>query len=565
MKHKSAFVSFLILLSVTMLNACRPADDFNQKVTKNRGSIKGKVEADVERKVDRERKNDIENKSLEVSKPSYMIYYGVLDESIIETAKQYGVCILHPKMGNITREQVQEIQESGTLVLGYISIGEDLRTAGMTPEEMLEDKRFTADGTGPRVDPRPADAAELDHIDILGKESPGGTGYASYYLDDNDFDGKPDINVNFNCAFTNIGDPAWFEELDKMTMDGIDKIPGIREILTDEYGRGLGCDGLFLDTIDTCAPNYYTDDSDSYKTRFEWTAPGVASFMKHLKEAYPDKLILQNRGIFFYNPQLPHYKYAPRAYVDYLMFESYMLDSNTTSLFNENFYADNKYNYAPKLIAEAARPDGFKILSLGYAEGPEEYRLKDTLLGKSTVGLDILMEDMNQAQNNAGFMHYITDGGVTLVNDFVITHEEKEDDSPPVWSSVYNDSTTYPYQEPKPRVGIGQAEPIPNGMIVRWDVALDKNDVIYTLYYQNKPFDFENDPDLKEAKALELVPEVGEGYINGAGADIYPYQTAIEELNAGETYYFLIRAKDDSENQNEEKNTVVKEGVPLEG
>jgi len=35
--------------------------------------------------------------------------------------------------------------------LGYISIGEDLRTLGITSEQMLKDKRFKGDGTGPRV------------------------------------------------------------------------------------------------------------------------------------------------------------------------------------------------------------------------------------------------------------------------------------------------------------------------------------------------------------------------------------------------------------------------------
>ena len=151
------------------------------------------------------------------TKQSYMIYYGVLNDDIIEEAKQYEIVILHPKMGNVTREQVQEIRASGTKVLGYIAIGEDLRTANMTPEEMLDDPRFTGDGTGPRVDPRPEGTESLDGVDPMGNPSPAGTGYASYYLDDNNHDGKPDINPVFNCAFTNIGDPAWFEVLDNIS------------------------------------------------------------------------------------------------------------------------------------------------------------------------------------------------------------------------------------------------------------------------------------------------------------------------------------------------------------
>lgn len=495
-------------------------------------------------------------------KSSYMIYYGALNQSIINEAKQYEVVILHPKMGNITRDQIQQIRASGTIVLGYIAIGEDLRTAGMTPEQMLADSRFTGDGSGPRVDPRPAGTTSLDGIDLKGKASPGGSGYASYFLDDNNFDGKPDINPIFNCAFTNIGDPTWFDALDQMTIDGNDRIPGIREILTDDYGRGLGCDGLFLDTIDTCAPNIYTDDNSPNKTKFEWTAAGVRDFTKRLKEKYPDKLVLQNRGIFFYNPQLPHYKYNPREYVDYVMYESYHLDSNSTVLFYEGYSADNRYNYMPRLAAEAARPDGFQVLSLGYAEGPEEYHLKETLLGTSEVGLDVLMEDMNLAQEEAGFMHYITDGGVVLVNDFVINHESKEDVTAPTWGNTYNPSTAWPPEAPTPRVGIQQVVPVNSGVIVRWDVALDRNHVDYVLYYQTKPFDFKKDPNLENSESMILVPEVGEGYENGVGPKVYPYQATIDGLESGKTYYFLIRARDNSENQNEETNTVTLKGVP---
>ena len=50
-----------------------------------------------------------------------------------------------------------------------------------------------------------------------------------------------------------------------------------------------------------------------------------------------------------------------------------------------------------------------------------------TAKGDSTAGLEILTEDMNVAQEEAGLMHYITDGGVVLVNDFVIKHENKDD------------------------------------------------------------------------------------------------------------------------------------------
>lgn len=487
-------------------------------------------------------------------KRSYMVYYGVLNEDIINTMKEYEVVIIHPKQGNVTREQVQEIRRSGTIVLGYISIGEDLRTNGLTPEEMLEDSRFTGDGTGPRVDARDPGETRFNTEDSMGKPSPAGTGYASYYLDDNDYDGKPDINVNFKCAFTNIGNAEWFEVLDSMRMDGIDQTPGIREILSDNYGRALGCDGLFLDTIDTCAPNAFTADTDSFRTRYEWTAPGLLEFCKRLKDKYPDKYVLQNRGLFFFNPTLPAFEFNPRHYIDFLLFESYMLDSNTYTTYTESYHLDNRYNYVPKIMAEANRTDGFRVLSLGYAEGPPEYELLGTLMGYSTVGADILMEDIYQAEDKAGFTHYITDGAVVVVNDYVITHQNYDDTEPPEWTSVYNSSTAWPPEAPQARVGIQKATAIDGGVKVSWDVALDKNHVDYTLYYQTTPFDFKNDPDLTSAEKYELTAEVGDGYLDNFGPDVLPNQCEVTGLIPGKTYYLVIRACDTF--GNEEKNEV---------
>lgn len=496
----------------------------------------------------------------DILQPSYMIYYGELNDSIIEQAGEYDIVILHPKAGNITREQVKEIQASGTRVMGYLSVGEDLRTSGMTTEQMLNDERFTGDGTGPRIDARKPENGNLENTRPEGMASPSGTGYASYYLDDNDHDGKPDLSPQFGCAYTNIGDSAWYEVLENMTMDGVDGVPGIREILSYDYGRGLGCDGIFLDKIDICAPNIFTDASDPNRTRFEWTAPGVIRFMERLKRGYPNKYIVQNRGLFFYNYTFPHFTYSPGQYVDFLMYGSYMLDSNTADLYDEADFLNHKNVYAPKIIAEANRPNGFKVLSLGYAEGPPKYQLKKSLTGNTDRGKDILMEDMEQAQNEAGFSHYITDGALLLINDFVLDHKEEADTLPPVWNSVHNQS---PDEDPLSRIGVGQTEPVRKGMILRWDVAVDRSGVDYTLYYQKEPFDFDADPNLEGAQKAKLIPEAGEGYVYGAGPDTWPYQATLRGLDPEETYYFVIRAKDRSAKGNEEKNTVVMSGVPL--
>ena len=53
----------------------------------------------------------------------------------------------------------------------------------------------------------------------------------------------------------------------------------------------------------------------------------------------------------------------------------------------------------------------------------------------------------------------------------------------------------------------------------------------------------------EERKITEFILNLGE--------------LTLDKLDAGETYYFVIRARDLSQSGHEEKNTVVLEGVPL--
>jgi hypothetical protein len=100
-------------------------------------------------------------------------------------------------------------------------------------------------------------------------------------------------------------------------------------------------------------------------------------------------------------------------------------------------------------------------------------------------------------------------------------------------------------------------------LTVRWDVALDMYPVRYALYYQTRPFDFAADPDLRSATRVVLTPEVGDGYAQGPGPDRYPFQATISGLAPGQTYYLVLRAFDTSPAGHEEKNQVVRTGVPL--
>jgi len=510
----------------------------------------------------------------------YVVNYGAWSSGAVDVAHRHQLAIVNPSRADLHRQDVAAIQAGAdpndpaddVLVLCYVSVGEDLRTANLSDDQVRADARFRGDRSGPRVDPRGPSAAgmSLAGIDPRGKASNGGTGFASYYLDDNSMmdsanhvgDGFPDRNPLFGSLFVNAGDPAWYDVVDGMKMDSADALVGLREALTSDYGRGLACDGVFLDTIDTAAPDSYTNPASANQTEFEWTAPGFGAFIRKVHASYPDKLILQNRGLFFFDPRHAAYAYNARGAIDFVLFESYRLDSNDWELWNPTFYADNQFNIAPKLMAEANRPDGFRVLSLGYAEGPADEMSPMTLVGQSTAGVADLLEDIRVTQQLAGFRHYLTNAKVDLVNDFVLTHADFEDHDPPQWTSTYNDHQTLPAVAPTPRVGIQQAVASGGSVTVRWDVALDENRVQYVLYAQPQPFDFAGDPTLSAATRTVLTPTVPDAYVAGVGPDSYPYEATLSSFPSGQTQYLLILAADLSPNANEETNTVVLSVTP---
>lgn len=512
---------------------------------------------------------------------TFMIHYDRLTPAVVAVAKSYELVILDPFMADLSRAKVADIQrginpaEPGddVLVLCYVSIGEDRRTAWYSDSELANNPLFRGDRSGPRVDPRgPAGSGgSLQGIDPRGIASPAGTGYASYYLDDNDVlrngvgDGRPDRNTWFGGAFVNMGDPLWYEVVNRMTIDGPDRLAGLAEALTTSHGRGIGCDGVFLDTLDTAAPNHFTDLGSANPSQFEWTAPGAGAFLRRLRADYPDKLVVQNRGLFFFDPRHWQFEFTTGAYVDYVLFESFRLDSSSAHEFYPFFHADNRYNLAPKLMAEANRGRGFQVLSLGYAEGPPDLMRVETLTGQSTIGLASLLEDIRVAQTVTGFRHYLSNGSINWTNTFVRDHSSLDDAVPPVWTSTYNGNNRgypVPPDPPTPRVGIQEITAGPRRLTVRWDVALDLHRVRYAAYIQDHPFDFAADPMLARAVRQVLTPRMGRGYFEGVGPGLFPYEADLTGLAAGRTYHVVIRAFDESSRRNEERNQRVLFSTP---
>jgi hypothetical protein len=513
----------------------------------------------------------------------YMIHYGGLSTSTSTLIKAHQLVVLDPRSAALTRSAVAGLQQGqdaadpadDVIVLCYVSIGEDIRTANRTDAQLLADPRFVGNGTGPRVDPRGPGASgqPLTGLDPLGLPSDGGDGYASFYLDDNDVyrdgvgDGHPDRNANFGGAFVNAGDPAWYAAVRGMRLDSPDGVAGLDEILTTTAGRGLGCDGVFLDTLDTAAPNAFTDASSTNLSQFEWTANGFRLFIQHLRGDFPGKVILQNRGLFFFDPRHRQYALNAGPWIDFVLFESFRLDSSSAHEFHPYYYPDNRYNVAPKLMAEANRGAGFRVLSLGYAEGPSATMSELTLVGQSTLGLASLLEDIRVAQDETGFRHYLANSSLTRANRFVLDHGSPLDLAPPVWTSTWNDHNAgWPDMPaaPTPRPGVREVVPRAGGLTVRWDVALDLHRVHYVAYVQDHPFDLAGDPGLTGAARRPLVPRVGSGYGNpGVGPTRFAHEADLLGLTPGVAYHVIIRAVDDAAAANEDGNQRVMSGVPL--
>jgi hypothetical protein len=486
----------------------------------------------------------------------YLIHFGTLDARKIATAQAHDLVILYAGEPTVTRAAVAEIQDGvdpadprdDCIVLGYLNVGEDDRTIGLSDAQLLADARFVRDGTGPRVDPRGPNAGGLSlaGIDLRGLPS-ARAGYAPFYLDDNSVeahgigDGLPDRNGVTGACYVNAGHPEWFATVHDM-LASQQGIAGIAEMLTTAAGKALGCDGLYLDNIDTCAPNAFTGPGDPDHATFEWTAPGVTAFTGELRRRYPKQVILQNRGLFFFDPRYAHYAFTTGPLIDYLKIESYRLDRDTAREFDPYVFADNKHNLMPRLQAEAQRFT-FQILSLGYAEGPGiSY---DTLLGTSTAGRDTLLADVREAEA-AGFRHYLTTNAGDVMNSFARDHGTTNDTSPPAWSSTFNAyGAMNPPGPPVPRVGIQQVQTAPGELTIRWDVAIDQNPVTYHLYYSTQPIRFDRDGFPKSTSYQELYPaRVSASYAAGPGANAYPFEATNTGLLRNTTYYFCLFARD---------------------
>jgi len=472
--------------------------------------------------------------SLNTAAP-YLIYYGNWNAGQVNYARtNYHLVILHPA-SNITSNQIAAIKRgrdniAGTaddvLVLAYLSIGEDDRTGAP----------FAGDEQGPRVDPRASDSDPLSGItNALGLPSAGGTNYASYYLNSrSNQTGKPDEDAAWGSYYVNAGAPAWWSVLKNMTKATSGQA-GLDEILSTNVGSAFNCDGLFLDTIDTAAPN-------TWGTAYEWTAPGMQGLIQRIHTNYPGKLLMGNRGLFFYDPNLKTYPYNIRAFVDMVMFESYYSDSSTNNV--SPSFPDNKYDFAPKLNAEAGRPDGFNIFVVDYDHTPPQPQA-------------IVNQDYVECMGIQGWPLYRTNPSLdeSLNTNSAVWLATNVDTQAPVWDSTAAQGPT----PPAPRVGVQEVVAGDRSATVYWDVARDQTGPVrYNIYCSAGGSMYF----ATATKLTHVSPGIPANYSLGTGPGSYPYSCTVTGLQNGLTYAFAVRAEDSSSPSHEDTNTVSIAVVP---
>ncbi len=284
---------------------------------------------------------------------NYQWFFGNWDEiekseEYLDIAKDSGLILLHLTNNDISPEQVISLRKghdgiSGTeddvIVIGYLSIGEDIRTDNdhMQPLEI-------GDSRGP---------VYWDYEN--GEKVYQNNGYPSYYLDDREKDGEPDRNWQYGGCYADPGNPDY----QRMLKNGEKERDGF--VGLDELYSLYQCDGVFLDTMDVVNPLGW-----GFPFYFEWVASGGQQLIEQFRDWYPDKLILLNRTLVYFDPNQKQGDGTP-----YLGTWGKDVEDDIDLLFFEGFYwpgdeVRNRNYWAPKINAEADRPGGFTVMVLDY-------------------------------------------------------------------------------------------------------------------------------------------------------------------------------------------------------
>lgn len=404
----------------------------------------------------------LDKKMLAIDSTSdYLCYYGSWDADKVFRAKDFDLIILEPS--NITAAQISDIKKghdglAGTnddvVVIGYVSIGE------------TNTNNYVGNGKGPSY-------WSWDSSKIVYENK----GVASFYLDDRDINGAPDMNGTWGSYYINAGDPAWYDYV-KVNIDNTLSVKA--------------CDGLFLDTIDSGSP--YAG------WPYRWMVVGMSQLIGKIRSDYPDKYLIANRGLFYFDPDIPTaYNNTVRPYVNAVMYEDYINDGTRAAL-------------AKKINTEAKKPDGFKVIALDYFDPSQ------------TAAIDKQVKEVF-SQNWADYI------SVSALNQirYDVFHKHFVDNNPPSWDNI---------------IGIYSGETTDTTATIFWKSLTDQSlPLKFDVYYSsNSVFDIKSAVKISSAAAV----------YNSAGKY---YQYTVTGLKSKIKYNFLVRTIDAKGNS--EKNTKV--------
>lgn len=218
---------------------------------------------------------------------NFVCYYGTRNENLLS---QFDIVILESR--NYTAQGIKKIKARGAKVIGYLSLGEDPKL-----------RKGTGKGVG---------------------------GYSDYYLD-MDRNGTPDKNKNWGSYYVNPGHPEWVELICRQAKEILEK----------------GCDGFFLDTLDTVEI-------------YPRTRGGMVRLIKHLRSEFNDAIIVANRGIVILN--------RIASVIDGEMVESFTstYDWKTKSYRKLNDEEIRLVNQLAERILDIRKANAFIVLILDY-------------------------------------------------------------------------------------------------------------------------------------------------------------------------------------------------------
>lgn len=428
----------------------------------------------------------------------FTIYYGddyytntsasiedwILNQETIDALVEFEVVVMQPNQPHFTAEVVKALKDGGVdHVLGYISIGEDFINDAIESPLGGGTGMVAYDATAKDLLPLSGNTLQSFYVDV---ETQTVEYYASgrvksVTVDETNGrlnpDGKPDYNPTFLGYMVNP-DTNWRWVIGNMrigtqdvfgrsTKAGLKQIAGLPEdTVSRDRSSNFGFDGFFLDTIDTAGP--YANSG-----WYPWTVDEMRDTVKYISDTYPNQIVLANRGAFYYTAGLKStlteqysIDYSIRPYVDAFLFESFRYDSDEANTGVSNYFNENRYNIAPKVMAEANRPDGFTVFGLEYQSGRTDAETTEDAFTHSVREL--------------GFVGYMAEGRAldtidTLFSDLL--SNQASDTSAPTWDTTGNTNYNTATLNEERRIGVQSVSRVENSndVIVQWDIANDRS------------------------------------------------------------------------------------------